>query len=93
MIKAFWLDAWGIVDTQDKVRASFKYTKEGIDRVSHQALREHWDETKIDRDITYREMEAERYSKQEAENKLFVMGLEYSWRVTVAQKARSHNNP
>ena len=90
MIKAFWFDSWGIVDTEDHVRAVFKYTERGIDKVSHQALKERWSENRIDADITCREMEAERYSKQEAENVLFIMGIEYGVLETRAKKAQKH---
>lgn len=90
MIKAFWLDSWGIVDIKDHVRAVFKYTERGIDKVSHQALKERWSENRIDVDITYREMEAGRYSKQEAENILFIMGIEYGVRESKAKKAQKH---
>ena len=90
MIKAFWLDSWGIVDTEDHVRAVFKYTERGIDKVSHQALKERWGEDRIDADITYREMEAERHSKQEAETVLFIMGIEYGVRETKGKKAQKH---
>ncbi|MFM8234254.1 MAG: hypothetical protein ACKN9J_04100 [Holophagaceae bacterium] len=93
MIKAFWHGSWGIVDIQDKVRTSFKYKKQEIDKVSHQALKEHWDQTRIDRDISERKMVAQRYCDQNAESAIFKMGIEYGQREIVAKRARSHNNP
>ncbi|MFM8233591.1 MAG: hypothetical protein ACKN9J_00645 [Holophagaceae bacterium] len=91
MIKAFWLDAWGIVDTDDRVIVPFKYTEHGIDKVSHQALREKWEEKRIDQDITNREVEAAILGRQEAEMKLFIMGMQHAIAQTRAQRARAHN--
>ena len=92
IIKAFWLDSWGIVDTDDHVKAPFKYSEHGIDKVSHQAIREEWSENRIDQDITKREIEANIYSQQEAEMRLFIMGIQHGIVQTRAQKARAHKD-